>query len=111
MPRRPISTPPVTYRSLDGVRSTRLARPLGLTVFDDSWLLTIWCEKSGDFRNLRVDRIIDALDAGVTFRHQRGMRFSDAVAIERKKLQAGVQNSSRLDETRLRESSTSSAHV
>jgi predicted DNA-binding transcriptional regulator YafY len=76
----------LTYCSLDGVHSTRRARPLGLTVFDDSWLLTIWCEKSGDFRNMRVDRIIAAEDSGLTFRHQPGMRFSDAVALERKKL-------------------------
>ena len=83
--RRPVA---LTYCSLEGVHSTRRARPLGLTVFDDSWLLTIWCEKSGDFRNMRVDRIVAAEDAGVTFRHQPGMRFADAVVLERRQLEA-----------------------
>jgi len=85
----------VTYVSLGGERSTRLARPLGLTIFDDSWLLTAWCEKYEDFRNFRVDRIVDAVDSGATFRHQPGMRFSDAVAIERQRLRDAAQSASR----------------
>lgn len=76
----------IDYVNLAGKRSTRQARPLGLTAFDESWLLTIWCEQSQDFRHLRIDRIESATDLGRTFRQEVGKRFSDAVALERAKL-------------------------
>ena len=66
--------------------STRLARPLGLTAFDQSWLLTIWCETAHDFRHLRLDRIKSLTHTAQTFRHERGRRFADALAREREKL-------------------------
>lgn len=67
----------LTYRDLREARSERLARPLGLTVFDEVWLLTVWCERKSDFRNLRVDRIESLADAGVRFRPEKGRRFED----------------------------------
>lgn len=68
------------YRSLNGQESTRKIHPLGLTLFDDVWLLTAWCEAAGDFRNFRLDRI-EALDeTGARFRPQPGRRFRDYLA-------------------------------
>lgn len=65
------------YRALDERTSDRIARPLGLTVFDSVWLLTIWCETRQDFRNLRVDRLEAVTPTGATFRPERGRRFRD----------------------------------
>lgn len=67
----------IEYMDLNGNRSERIARPLGLTMFDAVWLLTIWCENQTDFRNLRVDRIISVNATGTPFRHETGKRFED----------------------------------
>lgn len=67
----------IVYVDLGGRESRRIARPLGLTVFDAVWLLTIWCEQKHDFRNLRVDRIAQAQRTGASFRHEAGKRFED----------------------------------
>ncbi|MDQ1196803.1 YafY family protein [Agrobacterium sp. SORGH_AS 787] len=67
----------IRYLDLKEARSQRLARPLGLTVFDEVWLLTIWCETKNDFRNLRVDRIEGVERTGKHFRPEKGKRFED----------------------------------
>lgn len=72
----------IDYTSVSGRCSKRFARPLGLTVFDSVWLLTLWCETAQDFRHMRVDRI-DALRVTVEcFKDERGRRFSDCLARE-----------------------------
>ncbi|WP_439529024.1 helix-turn-helix transcriptional regulator [Pannonibacter sp.] len=73
----------IDYVSRSGQPSSRLARPLGLTAFDESWLLTIWCERAEDFRHLRVDLIRSAEPTGETFRHEAGKRFADVLQRER----------------------------
>ena len=78
----------IDYRNAKGTPSTRLGRPLGLTVFDETWLFTIWCETAGDFRHLRLDRIGSVERTGTRFRPEPGKRFKDALAIERGKLVA-----------------------
>lgn len=70
----------IHYIDLAGRESERQCRPLGLTAFDTVWLLTIWCEKRSDFRNLRVDRLLSVTRTGATFRHERGKRFDDYLA-------------------------------
>lgn len=72
----------IDYQSLAGRFSTRFARPLGLTVFDSVWLLTIWCETAQDFRHLRVDRISNVRLIPRQFRDERGRRFSDCLERE-----------------------------
>ncbi|TFZ51110.1 YafY family transcriptional regulator [Serratia proteamaculans] len=67
----------MTYLDLKGAKSHRIARPLGLTIFDAVWLLTIWCETRSDFRNLRVDNIISAAGTGLHFRPESGKLFED----------------------------------
>jgi predicted DNA-binding transcriptional regulator YafY len=67
---------------LAGRSSTRLARPLGLTVFDSVWLLTLCCETAHAFRHLRVDRIDGIRVTAKRFRDERGRRFSDCLAQE-----------------------------
>jgi predicted DNA-binding transcriptional regulator YafY len=67
----------IAYADLNDRDSERTCRPLGLTIFDDAWLLTIWCELRGDFRNLRVDRIRSIAATGQVFRHEPGKRLAD----------------------------------
>lgn len=68
----------IDYLSLSGVPSTRRARPLGLTLFDSAWLLTIWCETAQDFRHLRADRVTRFRPLDERFRHESGKRLSDS---------------------------------
>lgn len=70
----------LAYLSLDGRESRRRIHPLGLTLFDDAWLLTAWCENAQDFRNFRLDRIEAADDTGETFRPRKAHGFKDYLA-------------------------------
>jgi predicted DNA-binding transcriptional regulator YafY len=76
----------VSYQNAAGINSTRIARPLGLTVFDETWLFTIWCETAENFRHLRLDRIQSVEPLERRFRPEKGKRFEDALAIERQRL-------------------------
>lgn len=76
----------IRYRDLSDRVSERLARPLGLTLFDSVWLLTLWCERSDGFRHFRTDRIETVEQTGAVFRHERGKRFADCLAQEQGKL-------------------------
>ena len=76
----------IGYQNAVGRSSTREARPLGLTLFENDWLLTIWCEIAQDFRHLRLDRITSLNGSGKRFRIEKGKRFKDAIDLERSKL-------------------------
>lgn len=67
----------IHYIDLQGRESNRIALPLGLTIFDAVWLLTIWCENRSGFRNLRVDNITSAVSTGQQFRAESGKLFED----------------------------------
>lgn len=67
----------IHYVDLQGKESQRIARPLGLTIFDAVWILTVWCENQADFRNLRVDNIVSVDSTGEKFRHERGKLFEN----------------------------------
>jgi len=56
------------YVKADGERSRRVARPLGLFFWGQSWTLLAWCELRDDFRSFRPDRMeaIDVLDEAFT---------------------------------------------
>jgi predicted DNA-binding transcriptional regulator YafY len=70
----------LVYFSLDGRESRRFVHPLGLTQFDEVWLLTAWCEIAEDFRNFRLDRIKAAAETGARFRQIPKQRFQDYLA-------------------------------
>ncbi len=76
----------IGYLNAEGRSSTREARPLGLTLFENAWLLTIWCETAQDFRHLRLDRIMFVEGMGRVFRMEKGKRFKDALDLEHGKL-------------------------
>lgn len=68
------------YVDLSRRETRRRVRPLGLTVFDEVWLLTGWCEVREDFRNFRVDRLTALEDTGERAPNERGRRFEDYLA-------------------------------
>lgn len=68
------------YVDLSRRETRRRVRPLGLTVFDEVWLLTGWCEAREDFRNFRVDRLTALEDTGERAPNERGRRFEDYLA-------------------------------
>ncbi|WP_292544704.1 YafY family protein [Mesorhizobium sp.] len=70
----------LAYCDLEGRESLRRIHPLGLTLFDEVWLLTAWCEVREDFRNFRLDRISGLNETGENFRPQNGQRFKDYLA-------------------------------
>lgn len=70
----------ITYNSLDEKRTQRRIHPLGMTIFDDVWLLTAWCKAAEDFRNFRLDRIDTATDTGEKFRPVKSQSFKCYIA-------------------------------
>jgi predicted DNA-binding transcriptional regulator YafY len=67
----------VVYEALDGERSERDLRPLGLYHWGKVWTLAAWCELRSDFRNFRADRITELVDCGDTFRDEPGRTLRD----------------------------------
>ena len=67
----------VTYQALDGERTERVLRPLGLVHWGKVWTLSAWCELRDDFRNFRADGIVEMADCGDTFRHEPGKTLKD----------------------------------
>ncbi|WP_429911299.1 helix-turn-helix transcriptional regulator [Glycocaulis sp.] len=70
----------LSYNSLSEHQSERRVWPLGLTVFDEAWLLTAWCEQAGAFRNFRLDRMRAATLTDTRFQPAAGQRFADYLA-------------------------------
>ncbi len=67
----------VVYDALDGERSERDLRPLGLYHWGTVWTLAAWCELRSDFRNFRADRIAELADCGDRFRDEPGRTLRD----------------------------------
>jgi predicted DNA-binding transcriptional regulator YafY len=54
----------------------RRVRPLGLYFWGDVWTLAAWCELRQDFRNFRLDRIVEA-SISERFPDESGKRLED----------------------------------
>jgi predicted DNA-binding transcriptional regulator YafY len=67
------------YGDESGQRTQRRVRPLGLFYWGRSWTLTAWCELRTDFRNFRLDRIVDARLGG-PFAPEPGRTLEDFLA-------------------------------
>jgi predicted DNA-binding transcriptional regulator YafY len=50
----------IAYTDEEGRRTSRTVWPLAMAYYVDVTLLGAWCELRGDFRNFRVDRILDS---------------------------------------------------
>lgn len=65
------------YRRGDGEESLRTVRPLGAFFWGKSWTLTAWCELRNDFRNFRLDRMIEIEPTDETFTDEPGHTLRD----------------------------------
>lgn len=70
----------VMLDGLDTEGGGNMGHPLGLTLFDEVWLLTAWCETAEGFRNFRLDRIETMEETGARFRQVAKQRFQDNLA-------------------------------
>lgn len=67
------------YRDRGGMATKRRVWPLGLYFWGDSWSLGAWCELRQDFRNFRLDRIVDVRVLDERFPDEAGKRLTDYV--------------------------------
>ncbi len=67
----------VSYTDLEGVRTDRTLRPLGLWFWGKVWTLVAWCELRHDFRMFRVDRLADPMQPGARFKPEAGQTLAD----------------------------------
>lgn len=61
----------LSYRDPAGTLSQRVVWPFALVYFEQSRVLSAWCELRGDFRNFRTDRIDDAEGLAVRYPKRR----------------------------------------
>lgn len=66
----------LAYRDPAGTVTRRVVWPFALVYFEQSRVLSAWCELRGDFRNFRADRIVEAdlLDVRYPKRRQTLLR-------------------------------------
>jgi predicted DNA-binding transcriptional regulator YafY len=69
----------LSYRDVSEARSERTVRPLGLSFFGSTWMLTAWCELRDDFRNFRLDRVEGLRLLDEVFRDEPGKTWEDYV--------------------------------
>lgn len=65
------------YRDLRDAESRRTVRPLGCFYWGKVWTLGAWCERRGDFRNFRVDRIVELEVLEERFSDEPGRMLAD----------------------------------
>lgn len=73
----------ISYADVEGNKTERVIRPLGLWFWGKVWTLVGWCELRNDFRMFRLDRIDEMSDAG-RFKPEQGKRLVDFYAVMRK---------------------------
>ncbi len=67
----------LTYRDVETRASERRTRPLGLFFWGNAWTLGAWCELRNDFRNFRLDRIVECNVLDERFPEEPGRRLAD----------------------------------
>ena len=65
------------YRDAKDLNSQRRLRPLGLFFWGRAWTLGAWCELRNDFRNFRLDRIVNSIAHDERFADEPGRRLAD----------------------------------
>jgi predicted DNA-binding transcriptional regulator YafY len=65
------------YRDLREAESHRTVRPLGCFYWGRVWTLGAWCEERDDFRNFRLDRVVELLVLEDRFRDEPGHTLAD----------------------------------
>jgi predicted DNA-binding transcriptional regulator YafY len=67
----------IDYRDVENKASQRRVRPLGLFFWGGAWSLGAWCELRNDFRNFRLDRIVNSIVLDERFADEPGRRLAD----------------------------------
>lgn len=65
------------YRDGGDRASARRVRPLGLFFWGGAWTLGAWCELRQDFRNFRLDRVVESVVEDTRFVEETGRRLAD----------------------------------
>jgi predicted DNA-binding transcriptional regulator YafY len=74
----------IAYRDEGGNPTRRTIRPLGCFYWGAVWTLGAWCEARNDFRNFRVDRIVELQVLEEMFRDEPGKTLPDLMrSVER----------------------------
>jgi predicted DNA-binding transcriptional regulator YafY len=69
----------MAYRDVNEAQTERAVRPLGLSFFGSTWMLTAWCELRNDFRNFRLDRVESLELLNELFVEEPGKTWQDYV--------------------------------
>ncbi len=72
----------IDYLDLSEQRSSRRVRPLGCYFWGKVWTLAAWCERRGDFRSFRVDRIEQIRPLDQRFADEPGKTLADLLRRE-----------------------------
>jgi predicted DNA-binding transcriptional regulator YafY len=67
----------VAYKDADSVTTERIVRPLALSFFGYTWMVTAWCELRTDFRSFRLDRVAEVRVLDERFEDEPGKRIED----------------------------------
>ncbi|MDP2561606.1 YafY family protein [Psychrobium sp. 1_MG-2023] len=69
----------INYTDAKENQTQRRVRPLAIHLWRGAWTLLTWCELRHDFRNFRIDRIIDFVTSEATFSHTPGQELADFI--------------------------------
>ena len=72
------------YERRDGELSERKVKPLGLFFWGHVWTLASWCELRNEFRNFRLDRILNIDIRAEVFTNVAGQTLADYFATQPK---------------------------
>ena len=67
----------LSYSDAEGKPTERIVWPLTLVYWGHHWHLGAWCELRQDFRNFRIDRIVDTRPLTTQFPDESGKRLQD----------------------------------
>ncbi len=67
----------LSYSDVDDRSTERIVWPLTLLYWGYSWAVGAWCELRQDFRNFRVDRIVEARSLTTQYPDEPGKRLED----------------------------------
>ncbi len=70
----------LSYSDAAGEPTERIVWPLTLLYWGYSWAVGAWCELRQDFRNFRVDRIVEARSLTTVYPDEAGKRLEDYFA-------------------------------
>ena len=78
----------LSYRDAQAQESTRTVWPLGCFYWGKVWTLVAWCEKRGDFRSFRLDRVCQLIRSDARFELRDGQRLLDYLRMQGADLKA-----------------------